>query len=142
MLLIIAVLGISACNKDAPVSSNRQEDTSSFDPLQAPDAVKSAYMFAKDNQELLRKFYCVCPCMKPPTNHKSLKSCYIKDTDSNGNITYDSHGATCKACLDEAMDLNIWTEKGLEFKEIVKLYDEKYGNLNSSPKNWDYNKLH
>lgn len=136
LIAVILVLGI-ACktnttenkhNTNNSVDHNQQQNAN-FNPENMPPQIKNAYKFAADNRDLLKNFYCVCGCMGPmhDPRHKNLAQCFVQEIKANGQIIYDPHGSTCKACLDENLDVSIWKEKGIKLEQMLKDYDAKYG---------------
>lgn len=153
MLALICIFGfivlISGCasgglssNKSDSIDNHEQASHGTgevaFDPTQGTDQVKAAYAFALKNQKTLKGFYCICGCMNPThqPNHDNLAQCFVKDLSSKGKVTYDSHGASCQECQNEAFDIKAWMEEGKDAKYIEKLYDAKYGSNAGAPKNW------
>lgn len=152
LLIIIISFGAYACikatdNPGKPQTSNdtqankdnARQDNGNFDLSTMPDQTRAAYAFAVENRDMLSKFYCICGCMSPmhEPRHNHLDQCFIKKV-VKGRVIYDTHGSTCKACIDEALDVKIWTEKGHEFAQITKLYHQKYGKLQGAPAKWSF----
>ncbi len=57
------------------------------DIRQAASEVREAYRFAIANREILRYIPCYCGCVAD--GHTSNSSCYLKDSSTLGNLTFD-----------------------------------------------------
>ena len=53
-----------------------------LDPSLFKGMASAAYAAAKKYPEVMDQVYCYCKCDEPPSNHKSLLSCF---TDNHGN---------------------------------------------------------
>ncbi len=90
--------------KMAPVSSLPQEMQN------APTQVREAYQFAVANPDLMKKIPCYCGC--GAVGHTSNYSCYVKDVDSNGKVTFDQHALGCSLCVDITQDVIRLSKQG------------------------------
>ena len=57
------------------------------DIQRAPGEVREAYRFAIANRDILRYIPCYCGCGSE--GHTSNASCYVKDSSTPGNLTFD-----------------------------------------------------
>ena len=83
------------------------------------DALRG-YEIAVAEQELVSRLPCYCGCGQDP-KFKSLLSCFM---DENGE--FNSHGANCQVCLEEAEDAFRWKAEGHSTKQIRGLIDTAY----------------
>ena len=88
-VIIIAALAISG---NLPFTGNEKDTGKSFqlteketnpvlDPSMFEGQIRLAYATAKKYPDLFNEFYCYCYCDEPPSNHKTLLSCF---TDRHG----------------------------------------------------------
>lgn len=56
----------------------------------APQHIQEAYRFAVANADLLRQIPCYCGCSQ--IGHTSNYDCYVKGTNPDGNLQFDTHG--------------------------------------------------
>ncbi|MDP2925120.1 MAG: PCYCGC motif-containing (lipo)protein [Nanoarchaeota archaeon] len=86
---------------------------------------KEAYLFAKNNPDSLNGVNCHCGCMKIVHNgrlhSRGLLDCFMKP-----NEEFDSHGANCKMCYVDALEVKKMINKGKTKEEIKKIIDSKY----------------
>lgn len=82
-------------------------------------AVKG-YSIAFAEQELLSRLPCYCGCGQD-SKYKHLRDCFINDQGE-----FQSHGANCEVCLEEARDAAAWKVEGLSEKEIRARIDAEY----------------
>lgn len=69
----------------------------------APTRVREAYQFAVANPDALRNVPCYCGC--GAMGHTSNYSCYVKESQANGTIVFDSHALGCSLCVDISQDV-------------------------------------
>jgi hypothetical protein len=91
----------------------------------ASDRIKEAYLYARDNPEKLNGINCYCSCMQMAHNgrihSRGLLDCFKKE---NGD--YDSHGASCKMCFDDALQVKSLYDQGKTKDEIKAVIDAKH----------------
>jgi hypothetical protein len=91
----------------------------------ASDRIKEAYLYARDNQDALDGVKCYCSCMQMTHDgriHKrGLADCFMKE---NGD--YDSHGANCKRCVDDTLQVKSLYAEGKTKDEIKAVIDAKH----------------
>lgn len=89
------------------------------------DQVKEAYLYAKSNPDALNGINCHCGCMNMVhdgrIHSRGLLDCFMK---TNGE--FDSHGANCKMCYIDALEVKKMTNEGKTKEEIKKYIDSKY----------------
>lgn len=60
------------------------------EPVQkAPAHIREAYQFAVANPEVLQKIPCYCGC--GGVGHTSNYDCYVRETQPEGTVIFDSH---------------------------------------------------
>lgn len=96
----------------------------------ASDRVREAYRFAVANPHELEKYPCYCGCGK--MGHTSNRSCYIKDIDAAGNITFDEHASGCGICADITQDVMRLMREGKTSREIRAYIDGQYSSYGPS----------
>jgi hypothetical protein len=134
-----AVLIVSGCSVSAssnPSSDMKPPDSMSMmdttmQNVQYPDYVKNApptvheaYEFALSHQKEMQKYPCFCGCGR--MGHTSNLSCYIKDVDSKGKVTFDSHASGCGICVDITKDVKRLLAEGKSSKAIRTYIDATY----------------
>ena len=83
-VVVIVALAISG---NLPFTGNEKETGKSFqlteketkpvlDPLMFEGQARLAYTTAKKYPEVLNKVFCYCYCNEPPSDHKTLLSCF------------------------------------------------------------------
>jgi hypothetical protein len=87
--------------------------------------VQEAYQFAIEHPEMLVHQPCYCGC--GVVGHTSSLHCFVRDIDTNGVITLDSHGVGCGICVDIALDVKRLSEEGLSQFDIRHYIDATYG---------------
>ncbi len=94
----------------------------------APTRVREAYQFAVANPDALRNVPCYCGC--GAMGHTSNYSCYVKESQANGTIVFDSHALGCSLCVDISQDVMQMTRDGRAPPEIrasiISMYSQ-YG---------------
>ena len=83
-------------------------------------AALKGYQIAVAQGDLLARMPCYCGCGQDP-RYKNLRDCFM---DEKGK--FNSHGANCAICTDEAEDVEQWREEGLTAKQIREHIDGKY----------------
>jgi len=89
VVIIISALAISG---NLPFQGSQKETGKSFnlagkemrpvlDPSMFTGQTRTAYAVAQKYPEILNEVYCYCFCDAPPSNHKTLLSCF---TDHHG----------------------------------------------------------
>jgi len=92
--------------------------------------VQQAYQFAVANPDILKEFPCYCGCGKMA--HTSNYSCYVKDVDSAGKISYDTHALGCSICVDITQDTMRLLKQGKTVPEIKAYVDQTYAQYGPS----------
>lgn len=89
------------------------------------DQVKEAYLYAKNNPEALNGVNCHCGCMETihegRLHSRGLLDCFMKP-----NGEFDGHGANCKMCYMDALEVKQLIQEGKTKDEIKKIIDLKY----------------
>jgi len=96
----------------------------------APPTVKEAYRFAIANPDELAKYPCYCGC--GAMGHMSNLSCYIREVDDAGNITFDNHAAGCGICVDITQDVMRLMDEGKSAPGIRTYVDAQYSSFGPS----------
>lgn len=89
-------------------------------PAQENEQVKEAYLFAKENPELLENLPCFCGCVNMGHHHN--RDCYINDDGK-----WDDHGSLCGGCVSVTLDAKRMFLNGSSTKEIRDFVDAKQG---------------
>ncbi len=128
-LLILSVF-ISACAKQA--NSALLAPASALPDMvkSAPASVRTAYQFALAHPDALRNVPCYCGCGS--IGHHSNLACYVKDTNHDGKIVFDSHALGCSICVDIALDVMKMTEQGKPADQIREQIVSTYGSFGPS----------
>lgn len=124
-LIVVLVLGVLGFGVFAIVSNKVSGLDKLPEEAQRNEMVKEAYLFARDNKELLEKIPCFCGCVN--MGHRHNRDCYIDD-----NNEYVEHGALCGGCLEVTLDVKKLLEEGKNDREIREFIDEKYSNREMS----------
>ncbi|MBK8045734.1 MAG: hypothetical protein IPK16_00535 [Anaerolineales bacterium] len=90
----------------------------------APSRVREAYRYAAANPDEMQKYPCYCGCNH--MGHTSNLSCYVKDIDVKGAITFDEHATSCGICVDITQDVMHMTQEGKAPAEIRTYVDAQY----------------
>ena len=89
------------------------------------EQAKEAYTYAKNNPDALNGVNCHCGCMQTVHNgrvhSRGLLDCFMKP-----NGEFDSHGANCKMCYVDALEVKQLTQQGKTKEEIKKIINLKY----------------
>lgn len=89
-----------------------------------------SYKFASRNAEKLSLIPCYCNCGSK-LNHKSLKDCYF-----NSHGDYNNYAAGSDVCINEALDVEKWSNKKYPLKTTRQNIEKKYktmGNPTPTP---------
>ena len=117
VVLVLFAVGFSVFS----LFSLKLSGTQDF-PLAAQEneQVKTAYLFAQEQQTLLERLPCFCGCVN--MGHRHNRDCYI---DDDGN--WVEHGSLCGGCVGVTLDAKKLFLEGKSVKEIRAFVDEKYG---------------
>ncbi len=125
LLIWVAVIVLSGC----AAASSSAIDLPDF-VRDAPPAVKEAYQFAAMNPKELEKYPCYCGCGS--MGHTSNRSCYIKNIDAGGQITWDNHAVGCGLCVDITKDVMRLMKDGKPSRDIRAYIDAQYSSFGPS----------
>ena len=89
------------------------------------EQVKEAYLYAKNNPDALNGVNCHCGCMKT-VHYGRLHSRGLLDCFMKPNGEFESHGANCKMCYVDALEVKQLMQEGKTKEEIKKYIDSKY----------------
>lgn len=128
-LVVIASLVASCANQPLPYTLASESAMPEF-VHNAPDRVQEAYRFAVANPHELEKYPCFCGCGK--MGHTSNQSCYIKDIDAAGSVTFDDHASGCGICVDITQDVMRLMREGKSSREIRAYIDGQYSSYGPS----------
>ncbi len=129
ILVVITTLVASCTNQPLPYTLASESMMPEF-VHNAPDRVQEAYRFAVANPHELEKYPCFCGCGK--MGHTSNRSCYIKDIDVAGEVTFDDHAAGCGICVDITQDVMRLMREGRSSREIRTYIDGQYSSFGPS----------
>jgi hypothetical protein len=94
-------------------------------PSPRPMAVtQAAYEFAARHPEVLQYIPCFCGCER--SGHGGNHDCFVRSRDSQGNVTWDSHGYGCAICIDVAYSAMQMHNSGAAVFQIRATIDQKY----------------
>lgn len=129
LLLLFLILSpfLAGCGNDGGSDhSYRLAPLSQMPPAvqDAPATVREAYRFAVHNEDVLGEIPCYCGCSG--MGHTSNYSCFIADTDEQGEITFDEHALGCSICVDIAQDAMRMVDEGKSVAEIYAAVDATY----------------
>ncbi len=96
----------------------------------APATVSQSYQFAVANPDTLKQIPCYCGC--GAAGHTSNYSCYVKDVDASGKITFDQHALGCSICVDITQDTMRLLKEGKSVPEIKSIIDNTYAKYGPS----------
>ena len=82
--------------------------------------VQEAYRYSVANPVELENYPCYCGCGN--MGHTSNRSCYIKDIDAAGNVTFDDHAAGCGICVDITQDVMRLRQQGKSVGADTRLH--------------------
>jgi hypothetical protein len=80
----------------------------------------AGYRFAVAEPSLLAQLPCYCGCVALD-GFENLRDCFI-----DGNGRFNSHGANCQTCIDEALDAKRLLTEGRSTREIRRIVDAAY----------------
>ncbi|WP_028986511.1 PCYCGC motif-containing (lipo)protein [Thermicanus aegyptius] len=144
---LLALLLLAACGQNDPPqrtlgigeaqvlpNGDRQERTASKDELplfmsKQDEPMKTIYLAAAQNQDLLRWIPCYCGCAES-AGHLNNAQCFYKEIAADGSVTWDDHATRCNTCLEIAVQSITKKKEGLTVKEIRNWVDTTYGNGN------------
>ncbi len=130
LLLFVAVLlagCASASAQDQASPALDKEAEAELPPVDGlPDyAYRSAmalkgYQIAVLEKDLLAKLPCYCGCGKDK-QFQNLRDCFLNEQGD-----FNSHGANCEVCQEEARDAVAWKKQGMTVKQIRDRIDKEY----------------
>ena len=129
LLIVVAVVAgcaSSARDNQAVAVPTKQAEPEIPSVEGLPDyAYRSAtalkgYRIAVLEKDLLARLPCYCGCGQDP-QFQNLRDCFL-----DGDGKFNSHGANCGVCEEEAMDAFTWKKQGMSVKEIRDRIDKEY----------------
>jgi hypothetical protein len=78
------------------------------------------YQIAVLEKDLLAKLPCYCGCGQDE-QFQNLRDCFL-----DGHGKFNSHGANCGVCQEEAVDAVTWKKQGMTVKAIRDRIDKEY----------------
>lgn len=118
ILSLVSLIGVlapllltTACTTDT--SHELKMASPNMLPMQmqnAPTRVREAYQFAVANPDALKNVPCYCGC--GAIGHTSNYACYVKQTNADGTVVFDTHALGCSVCVDIAQDVMRLTREG------------------------------
>ena len=139
-MLIIFLLSLAGgllagCDGTPAASTDRELQLAPMSMM--PDDVKNAavvtqqaYQFAVANPDVMKRIPCYCGCGN--MGHTSNYSCYVKNVDARGNVTFDSHAIGCSICVDITQDAMRLTKQGQSPQAIKAYVDKTYSRFGPS----------
>ena len=130
-LIVTALIALSSCT---PSNSSGQSTAvpAKGEELQLPAveglpdyAYRSAgalqgYQIAVMEKDLLAKLPCYCGCGQDK-QFQNLRDCFLNEQGQ-----FNSHGANCEICQEEAVDAMTWKKQGISTKGIRDRIDKAY----------------
>ncbi|MBI5564129.1 MAG: hypothetical protein HY870_04480 [Chloroflexi bacterium] len=145
-LLSLAGSLLAGCGSASSTSSDHELKMAPMSMM--PEAVQTAatvtqqaYQFAIANPDVMQHIPCYCGCGNTPAllpqrgasvGHTSSYSCYVKNVDGKGNVTFDSHAIGCSICVDITQDTMRLTKQGESPQEIKAYVDKTYSRFGPS----------
>lgn len=132
LVVILFVPVLSACSARAG-SGNQMItplDKMPAEVQSAPVAVQQAYQFAAANPDVMKGIPCYCGCGH--IGHTSNYSCYVQNSDANGNLTFDNHALGCSLCVTITQDAMRLLKEGKTVPQIKAYVDATYAKYGSS----------
>jgi hypothetical protein len=131
-LLILAALSVllAACARQSDAVKLAPESALPDMVKAAPASVRTAYQFAVANPDALANVPCYCGCGS--IGHHSNLACYIKETNHDGQIVFDSHALGCSICVDIAQDVMKMTAEGKSPSDIRSQIVSAYSSFGPS----------
>ncbi len=126
LLLAAVVTGCASSGSQANAVPTKESEPEIPAVEGLPDyAYRSAtalkgYQIAVLEKDLLARLPCYCGCGQDP-QFKNLRDCFL---DAEGK--FNSHGANCGVCVEEAMDAYTWKQQGMSVKEVRDRIDKEY----------------
>lgn len=126
VLLALALVLAAGCSSKGGASPPKSGSSAAAAVGELPEyAYRSAlslkgYQIAVRERELLSRLPCYCGC-GADAQYQSLRDCFL-----NEDGLFNSHGANCQVCLEEAVDADDWKGRGRPVKEIRAKIDAKY----------------
>ena len=134
LILVLAILlatTLSACSTKNSANLNMMPlDKMPASVQAAPSVVQQAYQFAAANPDLMKNIPCYCGCGN--IGHTSNYSCYIKNVNASGNLTFDDHALGCSLCVNITQDAMRLRQQGKGVPEIKAYIDSTYSQYGTS----------
>ena len=134
-LVSLAGTAVASCSSAPSASSDHELKMAPMSMI--PEAVQTAatvtqqaYQFAIANPEVMQHIPCYCGCGS--MGHTSSYSCYVKNVDGKGDVTFDSHAIGCSICVDITQDTMRLTKQGESPQEIKAYVDKTYSRFGPS----------
>ena len=134
-LVSLAGTAVAGCGSASSASSDHELKMAPMSMM--PEAVQTAatvtqqaYQFAIANPDVMQHIPCYCGCGN--MGHTSSYSCYVKNVDARGNVTFDSHAIGCSICVDITQDTMRLTKQGESPQEIKAYVDKTYSRFGPS----------
>ncbi|PAQ13424.1 hypothetical protein CD798_15135 [Bacillaceae bacterium SAOS 7] len=113
-----------------------QEETASVDEMpnflqDKDDQMKTIYLAAAKNPEVLESMPCYCGC-GDSAGHKSNLNCFVADINEE-KVVWDDHGTRCGVCLEIAAESVLMHKQGKSLKDIRDYIDDKYNEGYAEP---------
>ncbi|OZI10668.1 hypothetical protein CEW92_15765 [Bacillaceae bacterium SAS-127] len=113
-----------------------QEETASVDEMpnflqDKDDQMKTIYLAAAKNPEVLESMPCYCGC-GDSAGHKSNLNCFVADIKEE-KVVWDDHGTRCGVCLEIAAESVLMHKEGKSLKDIRDYIDDKYNEGYAEP---------
>lgn len=124
LVLLTSVAFVSGCTSSQDKAEPSAEMEMPDYVQSAPLRVRQAYEFAAQHPDDLAHQPCYCGCGN--MGHTSNLSCYIRDIDDKGNITFDNHAAGCGICVDITQDVMRLKGEGWAALQIRQYVDATY----------------
>ena len=126
LIVGIAAYYLSTGKKETPAETPQLPDYA----LKSPQ-IMEAYLFAKENPDALTGVNCYCGCMQKPVEDNQIHDQGIIDCFIEDNGSFESHGAGCATCVNEALRVKSLVAAGKTKDEIKTTIDAEYGHPQS-----------
>lgn len=127
LVLLVLITVLTSCSGQTPTDGAAADAGVPQFVHNAPERVQTAYRYAVENPHELENYPCYCGC--GAMGHTSNLSCYVRDTDAEGGITYDNHAAGCGICVDITQDVMRLRQEGKSALQIRAYVDATYSSF-------------
>lgn len=127
LVLLVLTAVLSSCAGQSPTDGVAADADIPQFVHTASVRVQEAYRYAVANPHELENYPCYCGCGN--MGHTSNLSCYIKDIDAAGNVTFDDHASGCGICVDITQDVMRLRQEGKTPLQVRAYIDATYSSF-------------